>query len=70
MDFETWKQRREEMIREVEQNRLAKELRASRERRGSGRVFAPVWELKRAAGRLLKPLRSLRNPTRNGVRSP
>ncbi len=62
MDFETWKQRREEMIREVEQNRLAKELRASGKRRGSGRVSAPVWELKRAASRLLKLLRILRKP--------
>jgi hypothetical protein len=62
MDLQVWKQRREEMSREVEQNRLAKELRASRERRGSGRVSAPVWELRRAAGRLLKLLRILRKP--------
>jgi hypothetical protein len=62
MDFETWKQRREKMIREVEQNRLAKGLRASRKRHGSGRVSAPVWELRRATGRLLKLLRLLRKP--------
>ncbi len=62
MDFERWKQHREEMFREVEQNRLAKELRASRKRRGSGRASAPVWELKRAVGRLLKLLRILRKP--------
>jgi hypothetical protein len=62
MDFETWKQRREEMIREVERNRLAKESRASRKRRVSGQVFAPVWELRRAAGRLLKLLRILGKP--------
>jgi hypothetical protein len=60
MDLETWKQRREEMIREAERNRLAKELRASRERQGSGRASAPVWEPRRAAGRLLKLLRILR----------
>jgi hypothetical protein len=60
-DFETWKQYREEMMREVEQNRLAKELRGSRKRRGSGRATSPVWELKRFVGRLLKCLRSLRN---------
>ncbi|HEX2266872.1 MAG TPA: hypothetical protein VHI97_01550 [Actinomycetota bacterium] len=45
------------MIREVEQNRLAKGARASRKRRGSGRVFAPVWELSRVVGSLRKRLR-------------
>ena len=60
-DFEIWKQHREEMMREVEQNRLAKALRDSRKRRGSGRVSSPVWELKRIVGRLLKLLRNLRN---------
>lgn len=60
-DFETWKQYREEMMREVEQNCLAKELRGSRKQRGSGRATSPVWELKRFVGRLLKHLRSLRN---------
>jgi hypothetical protein len=62
LDLETWKRRREEIIREGEQDRLAKESRASRERRGSGRVSAPVWELRRAAGRLLKLLRILGKP--------
>lgn len=62
MDFEMWKRRREELIREAEQNRLAKELRASRERRGSGRASAPAWGPRRAAGRLLKLLRILRKP--------
>ena len=62
MDFETWKRSREEMIREVEQNRLAKESRASRKRRGSGRASAPVWGPRRAAGRLLKLLRVLGEP--------
>ena len=57
-DLEVWKQRREEMVREVEQNRLAKALRDSRRRRGAGRVSALAWELKRIVGRLLKLLRN------------
>jgi hypothetical protein len=54
MDLEIWKQRREEMMREVEQIRLARALRKSRKRRGS----ALAWELKRAVGHLRKMLRS------------
>jgi len=54
------KQRREEMLREVELNRRAKALRASRKRR-AGRISALVWEIRRHAGRLLKLLRILRN---------
>ncbi len=54
MDLETLKQHREEMIREVEQDRLAKSLRIGRRRRGSRRVSDLVWELKRIAGRLRK----------------
>ena len=57
-DFEVWKQRRKEMLREVERSRLAKELRDSRKRRGAGRVSALAWELKRIVGRLLKLLRN------------
>jgi hypothetical protein len=60
MDLQIWKQRREEMMREVEQNRLAKALRDSHKRRGSGRVSALAWELNRAAGRLRKILRTSR----------
>lgn len=60
-DFEVWKQRREEMVREVERNRLAKASRDSPKRGGSGRASSPVWELKRIVGRLLKFLRNLRN---------
>ncbi len=60
MDLQIWKQRREEMLREAEQNRLAKALRDSRKRRGSGRASSLAWELKRIAGRLRKLLRSLR----------
>ncbi len=58
MDLESWKQRREEMIREAQRNRLAKKLRASRARRGSGRASALVWELKRGAGLVGKLLKS------------
>jgi hypothetical protein len=60
MDFQIWKQRGEEMMREAEQNRLAKALRDSRKRRGSGTVSALAWELNRAAGRLRKLLRASR----------
>jgi hypothetical protein len=61
MDCRIWKQRREEMLREVEGNRRAKALRAVR-KRGHGRRSTLVWEMKRQAGRLLKLLRkTLRN---------
>jgi len=60
MDLQVWKQRREEMMHEAQQNRLAKVLRDSRKRRGAGRVSALVWELNRAAGRLRIPLKSLK----------
>jgi hypothetical protein len=63
MDLQTWKQRREEMMREAEQNRLAKALRDSRNKRRIGannRASSLAWELKRLTGRLLKLLRSLK----------
>jgi hypothetical protein len=60
-DFEDWKQRREEMMREVERSRLERASRDSRKRRGPGRASSPLWELKRIVGRLLKLLRNLRN---------
>ena len=60
MDLQVWKQRRVEMMREVEQNRLAKALRESRKLRGAeGGGSSLAWELKRIVGRLLKLLRSL-----------
>jgi hypothetical protein len=59
-DSRIWKQRREELLREVELNRLAKALRATRKRR-DGRRSALAWEIKKQAGRLLKFLRTLRN---------
>ena len=60
MDSRIWKQRREEVMREVELNRLAKRVRATRKLR-AGRRSAVVWEMKRYAGGLLKLLRALRN---------
>ena len=60
MDFQIWKQRRKEMMREAEQNRLAKALRDSRKRRSSGKASSLAWELKRIAGSLRKLLRTSR----------
>ena len=63
MDLQIWKQRLEEMMREAEQNRLAKALRESRKKRrtaANNRASSLAWELKRGAGRLLKLLRSLK----------
>jgi hypothetical protein len=52
------KQHQEELLREAEQNRLARALRDLRKRRGAGRASALAWESKRIAGRLLKLLRT------------
>jgi hypothetical protein len=61
MDYELWKQRREELLREAELRRRAKALRATR-KWGASRRTALVWEIKRHTGRLLKRLRkTLRN---------
>jgi hypothetical protein len=60
MDFQLWKQRREELLHEVEFNRNARALRATCKRR-AGRIAALVWELKRHAGRPFKLLRTLVN---------
>jgi hypothetical protein len=54
MDWQVWKQRREELMREAQQARLAKALRDSRKRRGAGLASSLVWEIKRMAGRLRK----------------
>ena len=58
LDSHLWKQRRGEMLREVERNRLVKTLRAARKRR-IGRRSALAWEIKRQAGRLFKYLRKI-----------
>ena len=61
MDYQLWKQRREELLREAELSRRAKALRAAR-KGGAGRRSALAWEIKRQAGGLLKFLRkTLRN---------
>ena len=50
------KQGREDVLREVKLNRVARELQAPREGRlGRGSVLA--WEAKRGAGRLMKLFR-------------
>jgi hypothetical protein len=60
MDLEVLKRHREEMIREVDQNRLAKSLRKTPRPHSSGPLSALEWELKRISGRLLKFLRTSR----------
>ena len=60
-NWEAWQQHREEMVREVELNRLAKALRVGRKTRGD-RAFLLAWELRRAAGRLRKLVTALKNP--------
>jgi hypothetical protein len=59
MDYQIWKQRHEELLREAELSRRAKALRAAR-RRGAGRRPTLAWEIQRQAGRILKSLRTLR----------
>jgi hypothetical protein len=54
MDLEIWKERREELMREADQARLAKALRDYRKRRGAGLASSLAWEIKRMAGRLRK----------------
>lgn len=62
MDLQVWKQHREEMMQEVRQNRLAKELRGSRRRRVSGLAYSLVWELRRLAGYVRKLRRYAAKP--------
>jgi hypothetical protein len=66
MDWEVWQQRHEEMVREVELNRLAKALRTHRKKTRGDRTYALAWELSRGAGILLKLVRTLKN-TRKGA---
>ncbi len=61
MDWEAWQQRREEMVREVELNRLAKALRKHRKETRGDRTSSLAWELRRGAGILLKLVRTLKN---------
>jgi hypothetical protein len=66
MDLELWKQRREELMHEAKQNRLARALRDSRKRRGAGLASSLAWELRRHAGHLRKFVRSLRKTDSEG----
>jgi hypothetical protein len=57
--YEVAKERREELVREAELNRLAKRLRAARKRRaGMSCASVLMRELERDARRLLELLRS------------
>jgi hypothetical protein len=60
MDSQLWKQRREEVMCEVELNRRATALRTTH-KQGDGRSAALVWEMKKQAEGLLTFLRALRN---------
>jgi hypothetical protein len=63
MNMEVLKQRREEMLREAELNRLKKVVRADRKRRiASGWASAVAWEVTRALGLLHKFFRTPKNP--------
>jgi hypothetical protein len=60
MDYQIWKQRHEELLREAEMNRQVRALLATGKRR-AGRRSALAWELKRHAGRFRKRLKTLCN---------
>jgi hypothetical protein len=63
MSVEVLKQRREEMLREAELNRLKKLLRADRKRPiAPGWAPTVAWEVTRVLGLLRKFLRTPRNP--------
>jgi hypothetical protein len=55
MDHEQWKQRREEILHEVEQNRVAKALRVSGKQH-AGQRWAARWGAGRLVGHFLKLL--------------
>ena len=57
MDSRIWKQRREELLREVELTHQARALRATR-KRGAALRSALVWEMKSHTGRIFKRLRN------------
>jgi hypothetical protein len=63
MSREVLKQRRREMLREAELNRLKKALRAEGKMpAASWWASAVAWELARALGLLRKGFRTLKNP--------
>jgi hypothetical protein len=62
LSMEVLEQRREEMLREAELNRLKKMLRADRKRSlSSGWVSTVAWEVTRALGLLRKSFRTPKN---------
>ena len=62
VDLRAIEQRREEMLREAELNRLKKALRVTRKRPAISRLASTMaWELARAGGLIRKLLRTLRN---------
>lgn len=56
-ELQVWRQRREELLREAEINRLARIAR--RDRKESGWITALGWELQRYGGRISKLFRAL-----------
>ena len=60
MDYQIWKQRREELLREAEMYRQVRALRTAGNRHAD-RSSALAWELKRHAGRFRKRLKTLWN---------
>ncbi len=61
-DPQDLKQRHEQMLREVEMDRLARASRVDRKSHaGAGWGSNLAWETRRAAGRLRKLLKTLRN---------
>ena len=63
MSLEVLEQRRKEMLREAELNRLKEALRANRKRPAASRwASAVAWELARAFGLLRKLFRRPKNP--------
>jgi len=64
MSMEVLNQRREEMLREAELNRLKKVLRADRKGpSATGWASTVAWEVTRALGLLRKFFRTPKNPT-------
>jgi hypothetical protein len=62
LDLRVIEQRRNEMLREAELNRLKKAIRATRKRPVTSRLASTVaWELARAGGLLRKLLRTPQN---------
>jgi hypothetical protein len=69
MSMEVLEQRRKEMLREAELNRLKKALRAEHRRSAISRwATALKWELARAVGLLRKFFRMPNNPDKNRQR--